>query len=173
MKSQAIEKEDGIEDRTSDTQEKNDNTRLDESESKSDSDSKSTYSLREELNVPRRQPSRVLSRTVSEVRDGIETRRDLDLEEGQAPEEEKAAIATTVTPDPSDPNLVTWEGPEDPENPKNWAFSKKWAAVFIVSVFTLVSPVSSSMVAPSLTTIGEELDIPTGCKSGTILLRSV
>ncbi|KAI2640368.1 MFS general substrate transporter [Hypomontagnella submonticulosa] len=169
MKSQAIEKEDGIEDRTSDTQEKNDNTRLDESESKSDSDSKSTYSLREELNVPRRQPSRVLSRTVSEVRDGIETRRDLDLEEGQAPEEEKAAIATTVTPDPSDPNLVTWEGPEDPENPKNWAFSKKWAAVFIVSVFTLVSPVSSSMVAPSLTTIGEELDIPTGFEQNIVL----
>ncbi|KAI0378106.1 MFS general substrate transporter [Hypomontagnella monticulosa] len=169
MKGQSIEKEADTQDRISDTREKNDDAKLDGSESKSDSDSKSTYSFREEVDVPERRPSRAITRTVSEVRDGIETRRDLDLEEGLVPEEEKAPIAAAVTPDPSDPNLVTWEGPEDPENPKNWAFSKKWAAVFIVSVFTLVSPVSSSMVAPSLTTIGGELGIAEGFEQNIVL----
>ena len=31
-------------------------------------------------------------------------------------------IATTTEelPDPADPNVVDWEGPDDPENPQNW-----------------------------------------------------
>ncbi|KIH90317.1 MFS multidrug transporter [Sporothrix brasiliensis 5110] len=61
--------------------------------------------------------------------------------------------------DDADPNLVKWEGPDDPENPKNWTISRKWAAVFVVSLFTFISPVSSSMVAPALPDIGRELDI--------------
>lgn len=27
-------------------------------------------------------------------------------------------------------NLVTWDGPNDPRNPKNWPSKRKWAAVF-------------------------------------------
>lgn len=26
-----------------------------------------------------------------------------------------------------DPNLVTWDGDDDPENPKNWPIRRKWA----------------------------------------------
>ncbi|KAI5290739.1 hypothetical protein KEM54_000611 [Ascosphaera aggregata] len=52
-----------------------------------------------------------------------------------------------------DPKLVTWAGPDDPENPKNWSSSKKWAAVMTVSCFTFISPVSSSLVAPAIQTI--------------------
>ncbi|XXG94507.1 hypothetical protein Hte_000764 [Hypoxylon texense] len=125
------------------------------SKGNSDSESASTYSYLEDgdgLGPPSRS---VISRTISEVRDGIESRRDLDLEEGISAEEEKSPA---TNPD-SDPNLVTWTGPDDPENPKNWPISRKYGAVVIVSFFTLVSPVSSSMVAPSLTTIGRELDI--------------
>jgi MFS family permease len=54
---------------------------------------------------------------------------------------------------------VSWESGEDPENPKNWTYRKKWAATLIVSAFTFISPVSSSMVAPALNTIGEDLGI--------------
>lgn len=28
-----------------------------------------------------------------------------------------------------DPNLVQWDGINDPENPKNWKRSKKWTAI--------------------------------------------
>jgi len=41
-----------------------------------------------------------------------------------------------------------WEGPDDPENYKNWSYKKKWAATLIVSSFAFISPVSLSMVAP-------------------------
>lgn len=54
---------------------------------------------------------------------------------------------------------VTWDGPDDPENPKNWPMKKKWITMGIVSMYTLISPVSSTMVAPALESIGAEFNI--------------
>ncbi len=54
---------------------------------------------------------------------------------------------------------MTWNGADDPENPKNWTMKKKWAATLVVSSFTFISPVSSSMVAPALTSIAKEFNI--------------
>lgn len=61
--------------------------------------------------------------------------------------------------EPKDPNLVTWDGPDDPENPKNWTMRRKWMATFIVSSFTFISPVSSSMVAPALAAMSRDLGV--------------
>ncbi|KAI9824357.1 MAG: hypothetical protein M1826_007379 [Phylliscum demangeonii] len=58
-----------------------------------------------------------------------------------------------------DPNLVTWDGADDACNPKNWTAHKKWAATLVVSSFTFISPVSSSMVAPALSAIAAEFGI--------------
>ena len=54
---------------------------------------------------------------------------------------------------------MTWDGLDDSANPKNWTFKRKWAATFIVSSFTFISPVSSSMVAPALQSIAKEFNI--------------
>lgn len=54
---------------------------------------------------------------------------------------------------------VDWEGPDDLQNPKNWAFRKKWMATTIVSLFTFISPVSSSMVAPATSQVVEEFAV--------------
>lgn len=40
---------------------------------------------------------------------------------------------------PVDPNIVDWNGPDDPENPLNWSKTKKNLHVVIVSLFTLVA----------------------------------
>ena len=56
-----------------------------------------------------------------------------------------------------DPNLVTWDGPYDPENPKNWPDKTKWKCTVGVSLFTFISPVSSSMVAPAIAQLGHDL----------------
>ncbi|EXJ95583.1 hypothetical protein A1O1_00705 [Capronia coronata CBS 617.96] len=100
--------------------------------------------------------------TVGEVRFGIRDTRDVEAE---LPELKTERSARSV----KDPNLVTWEGPEDPANPKNWIYRKKWAATLIVSAFTFISPVSSSMVAPALTKIGEDLNIPAGIERSLTL----
>ncbi|KAE9387803.1 MFS polyamine transporter [Gymnopus androsaceus JB14] len=55
--------------------------------------------------------------------------------------------------------VVDWDGADDPTNPKNWSFGRKWAATFIVSSFTFISPVSSSMVAPATDVIAQQFGI--------------
>ncbi|KAI4111174.1 MAG: hypothetical protein LQ345_006856 [Seirophora villosa] len=68
-----------------------------------------------------------------------------------------------------DPNLVTWDGPDDPENPKNWSTKRRWAATVVVSSFTFISPVSSSMVAPAIQAIAGDLDITNEVESQMVL----
>lgn len=85
------------------------------------------------------------------IRDGIESRHDYELGEPLEKEPTPHYLA-------QDENLVTWDV-DDAENPKTWSFGRKWAAITIVSMFTFISPVSSSMIAPALDAIGAELNI--------------
>jgi hypothetical protein len=85
-----------------------------------------------------------------------------------------------VSQDTSDANVlwVDWDGPGDPMNPKksvarllsfvhsdltmafaSWPYRQKWAATIVVSSFTFISPVSSSMVAPAASQVAEQLGI--------------
>lgn len=66
-------------------------------------------------------------------------------------------------------NMVSWSGPDDLENPKNWSNNRKWAAVIVVSSFTFISPVSSSMVAPALGDMAQDLGV-TGQVESQMLL---
>ncbi|KAL7895366.1 major facilitator superfamily domain-containing protein [Trichoderma sp. SZMC 28014] len=123
----------------------------------SDSDNSSTIEASE-----RSAQGVSISRTVSEVRDGIANQRDLERGDGDA-------IEKTPTVRVDDPNVVKWTGPDDPENPKNWLLKRKWAAVFCVSCFTLISPVASSMVAPGLPQISKDLHITEEIESALVL----
>lgn len=95
-----------------------------------------------------------------EVMDGIEVERDVELGREKTQKSTKSV---------RDPNLVTWEGPNDPENPKNWKIGRKWAAVLVVSSFTFISPVSSSMVAPAITSISSDLHIESSIEQSLVL----
>jgi multidrug resistance protein len=86
----------------------------------------------------------------------------LDVEAGVIPPNVEEAP-------PADRYKITWDGHDDPQNPKNWPVRKKWAAAVVVSSFTFISPVSSSMVAPALMTMSEELGIQTQMESAMIL----
>lgn len=58
--------------------------------------------------------------------------------------------ATEEAEEPRDPNIVDWEGPDDPANPYNWPAKKKWANIAILSLLTLLIPLASSMFAPGV-----------------------
>lgn len=45
------------------------------------------------------------------------------------------------------------------QSPLSWTYRKKWAATVIVSLFTFISPVSSSMIAPATSQITEEFGL--------------
>ncbi|KAF9880189.1 MFS multidrug transporter [Colletotrichum karsti] len=88
------------------------------------------------------------------------------------PPEEKSVHEHGInSDDPEDPNLVTWSGPSDPMNPKNWPKYKKWTATILVSCFTFISPVSSTMLAPALDTIADDFDVKSDIE--TYLLMSI
>ncbi|EPE24961.1 MFS general substrate transporter [Glarea lozoyensis ATCC 20868] len=56
-------------------------------------------------------------------------------------------------------HLVDWDGDDDPSLPQNWNRPRKWVAIALVSAFTFMSPVASSILAPSLSQIGNDLHI--------------
>ncbi|KAJ7867802.1 multidrug resistance protein 4 [Mycena leptocephala] len=56
------------------------------------------------------------------------------------PEDKKTELQQNIEDD--------WQ--DDPENPRNWPFAKKWTTTSIVSLYTFVPPLSSSIMAPGL-----------------------
>ncbi|KAF4618567.1 hypothetical protein D9613_010177 [Agrocybe pediades] len=60
-----------------------------------------------------------------------------------------------------------WE--VDPENPRNWSSVKKWTAMVIVSFYTLIPPLASSMMAPGLPDVALKYHITSVTLSGLTL----
>lgn len=58
-----------------------------------------------------------------------------------------------------DPELITWNGPNDMDDPRNWKSSKKTFLVALVSAYALVAPMSSSMISPAMSEISREFNI--------------
>ncbi|KAF2158983.1 hypothetical protein M409DRAFT_38029 [Zasmidium cellare ATCC 36951] len=66
-------------------------------------------------------------------------------------------------------NIVEWEGDDDPACPLNWPTSRKAVNVTMVSVWTLVTPLASSMIAPAIPLILDEFKI-TNSTLGTFVV---
>lgn len=58
-----------------------------------------------------------------------------------------------------DPELINWNGPSDPENPRNWDPNSKALMLGLVSLYALVAPMSSSMLSPAMTSINHDFGI--------------
>lgn len=56
----------------------------------------------------------------------------------------------------NDPNVVFWDGENDPENPLNWPSARKWAAISMVSAVTFLTPLGSSIFAPGVPLVMKE-----------------
>ncbi|KIJ36526.1 hypothetical protein M422DRAFT_61151 [Sphaerobolus stellatus SS14] len=57
---------------------------------------------------------------------------------------------------------IEFDGLNDPDNPRNWPKRTRWLVTVIVSLFTFISPVASSISSPSLPLIANDLNIPPG-----------
>ncbi|KAG1860060.1 multidrug resistance protein 4 [Suillus subluteus] len=64
--------------------------------------------------------------------------------------------ASTITDDnleekiPDHLQQLEDEWQDDPANPRNWTPTKKWTAIIILALYTFVTPLASSIMAPSL-----------------------
>lgn len=63
--------------------------------------------------------------------------------------EKAPAVQAGPKSDP-DPNIVDWDGPDDPGNPVNFSTGSKILNVGIISALTFVTPLASSMFAPGV-----------------------
>ncbi len=67
--------------------------------------------------------------------------KEVDLEAGHRSEDsDKIEPETTKTE--ADPNIVDWDGPDDPNNPINWSEKLKWANVAVISSITFLTQVT-------------------------------
>lgn len=58
-----------------------------------------------------------------------------------------------------DPELVTWDGPDDPADPRNWPNSKRVLQTGIVALYLLILPMLSLILSPAMTEISAALGI--------------
>ncbi|KAK6465393.1 putative transporter C530 [Scheffersomyces coipomensis] len=58
-----------------------------------------------------------------------------------------------------DPELITWNGTDDPEDPRNWPITLKAGLIGFVALYALVAPMSSSILSPAMSEIEEEFHI--------------
>lgn len=57
------------------------------------------------------------------------------------------------------PNVVDWDGPNDPGHPHNWPKGKKWRAMSVVGLMCFVSPFASTLPAPALPELAKQFGI--------------
>ncbi|KAI9872823.1 MAG: Citrinin biosynthesis cluster MFS transporter mrr1 [Pleopsidium flavum] len=60
-----------------------------------------------------------------------------------------------------DPNLIEWNGPDDPDNPMNWARSKKWIATMALSSMTFCITFASSVFSTATEVTAKEYGVST------------
>ncbi|KAK4446922.1 efflux pump rade [Podospora aff. communis PSN243] len=57
-----------------------------------------------------------------------------------------------------DPNIIDWDGLDDPANPQNWPPRKKWANIVVLAAITFLVPLASSMFAPGIPQVLSDFD---------------
>lgn len=94
----------------------------------------------------------------------------MDLEKGgdEGALEDKGKEGNSSTPSalagqppPKDPNLVEWEGPNDPTNPLNWPRQKRWLLTVIFATNTWIVTFASSISASAIGPQSEEFGVST------------
>ncbi|KAG6877679.1 hypothetical protein C0993_005099 [Termitomyces sp. T159_Od127] len=84
----------------------------------------------------------------------------LDIEHSSSPTTRSHTSPKNFEDDSTD--VVGWDGPDDPVNPRNWNKRRRWVVTLVVSLFTFISPVGSSISSPALPQISKDLGIMPG-----------
>ncbi|GAA6019164.1 hypothetical protein JCM10207_006571 [Rhodosporidiobolus poonsookiae] len=81
---------------------------------------------------------------------------DLEKQGGDEVEEDKDGGSSQGT---GDVIIVDWKGKDDPACPLNWSNGRRTLGTFCVAGFTLLAPLSSSMIAPAAPQVAAKLNI--------------
>ncbi|KAK9459264.1 major facilitator superfamily domain-containing protein [Lipomyces oligophaga] len=81
------------------------------------------------------------------------------VDEKALSESEKSSVAKSLQSSEDDHIIVDWYGPDDPENPHNWAFGKKFAVMCISSINVIGVYIGSSIFSPGISDIAIEFNV--------------
>jgi hypothetical protein len=86
----------------------------------------------------------------------------IDLEKGSTGELPSDRGVSDGPPPPTqanDPNLIEWDGPDDPENPMNFSVSKKWILTGVMGSLTWIITFASSVFSTATLVVAEEYNV--------------
>lgn len=73
----------------------------------------------------------------------METEKQTTLADAERDLENSNSVPSTednkIPHEPKDPNVVDWDGPDDPANPLNWTGKKKWTNGALLATMTLIT----------------------------------
>ncbi|KAM0541533.1 hypothetical protein ACHAPJ_013202 [Fusarium lateritium] len=81
------------------------------------------------------------------------------ISESSETHEKPSSFAAAADEALSSPNIVDWDGPDDPEHPLNWSKAKKNLHLVIVSLFTLAANLAATMFAPGASELASDFNI--------------
>ncbi|KAL4885720.1 major facilitator superfamily domain-containing protein [Aspergillus karnatakaensis] len=111
------------------------------------------------MDNPPQSPSRSLATTLAEHEHEHEPKIHLQPQLEATDLERQASGVSSTTAVPSKQTfpetdlakgIVGWDGQDDPSNPQNFPEKKKWRLLLLISAFTFISPLASSMFAPAI-----------------------
>lgn len=73
----------------------------------------------------------------------------------------------------ANPYLVTWDESDAHQSPRNWSKRYRNFFVFIVSLYTLLSPICSTMNAPALGTLQREFHVTSDTLANMMMSASM
>lgn len=69
--------------------------------------------------------------------------KDVDLEHGTSEsgssEKKEESSGNEGEKEEVDPNIVDWDGPDDPANARNWTEKKKWGNILVIASITFLT----------------------------------
>jgi hypothetical protein len=107
--------------------------------------------------------------------DNLEKENEKDIEKAageittQRPSSDISIYAERLTDSQEDPNLVGWDGDDDPQNPLNWTPFAKWGSVAVVSGVTFLTPLGSAIFAPGIPEVMAEFHSSSDMLSGFLV----
>ncbi|TLD14218.1 uncharacterized protein PgNI_03522 [Pyricularia grisea] len=125
------------------------------------------YVVNENVNQSRRQSlaSHYNHSPAKSTLDSLHHKPEVDLEravDATATESDGENAHVPTSSEDDDPNVVWWEGDDDPENPYNWPEWRKWLNCTFVSVLTFLTPLASSIFAPGVPQLSQEFNVTNG-----------
>lgn len=83
-----------------------------------------------------------------------------DLERQDSGEFDKKSYASSASElEESEVKLVSWDGEDSHKNPRSWSRRHRMFLVFLVSCYTILSPISSTSNVPALDVLSREFHV--------------